>query len=410
MFSNEWLEFQPPDHVRLIILHPNLESQHRLLSIFTAATHPLLLNVPVSPSQEGLASLWADLTNVLAEQAEIALPPLRSNAPDKAASALLKALAPAGPFTLLLTEFDRVDQNAVGPFIAALTDALPAPSRIVLSGRRMPPAIVPHIMDRSRVMMFPVDPPRMLFDYVNLPEDTTLLEVYAFGQGVVIVNGQVVDRWDGILPRAMFFFLIDRLMVTRDEIFEAFWPGLPIKEATNVFHVTKRKINEILAFDLTRYTGGFYCIAPNIELHYDVVQFKELVQRGLNDPIATREALTHAIMLYQIALLYDLTSDWVNARRHEVAALYVEALTTLARLHWDEHEHERALGLYLRAYAVQPLREDIARNIMQLYELTGKPGQSRRVFQRLSELLQAELGLEPDARTRELFKQIAAAR
>ena len=40
-------------------------------------------------------------------------------------------------------------------------------------------------------------------------------------------------------------------MVTRDEIFETFWPGLPTKEATNVFHVTKRKISERLGYELT---------------------------------------------------------------------------------------------------------------------------------------------------------------
>ncbi len=408
MFSTEWLDFRPPDHVRLIILHPNLEAQHRLLQIFMVMPYPLFA-VSVSPSQAGLASLWADLTSALAEQAEISLPPLQGDHPERAAARLLKALAPIGPFTLLFTEFDYADQEAAGAFVADLVNALPPASRVVLSGRRMPPNLIPHVRDRSDVMMFPVAPSHMLFDYVNLPEGSTLLEVYAAGQGRVIVNGQVVDRWDGVLPRALFFFLIDKLMVTRNEIFEAFWPELPIKEATNVFHVTKRKINEILGFDLTRYTGGFYCLAPNIELHYDVVHFKELVQRGLNDPLATREALTYAIAVYRAPLLSELNAEWVVARRNEVAALYVEALTTLARLYWDEHDYERALGLYLRAYASHPLREDIARNIMQLYETLGQPKQSYRVFQRLSELLRAELGLEPDARTRELFKQIAAA-
>ena len=42
---------------------------------------------------------------------------------------------------------------------------------------------------------------------------------------------------------------------TRADIFKEFWPGLPIKSATNVFHVTKRKIGERLGCDLTSYAG-----------------------------------------------------------------------------------------------------------------------------------------------------------
>jgi two-component SAPR family response regulator len=70
------------------------------------------------------------------------------------------------------------------------------------------------------------------------------LETYALGRGYGIVNGQTINNWDGALPRNLFFYFVDHPLITRDQIFEVFWPRLATKDATNVFHVTKRKISE----------------------------------------------------------------------------------------------------------------------------------------------------------------------
>src|SRR5258708_19714094 len=84
------------------------------------------------------------------------------------------------------------------------------------------------------------------------------LEVYGFGGGHVFVDGVPLDTWDGPLPRNLFFYFIDHPMVTRDEIFETFWPGLPIKEPTNVFHPTKPKPTAPLSYALPSYSPRFY--------------------------------------------------------------------------------------------------------------------------------------------------------
>src|SRR6185295_16856224 len=111
-------------------------------------------------------------------------------------------------------------------------------------------------------------------------EERPHIEVYAFGSGVVRVNGLPVDTWDGPLPRNLFYYFVDHPMVTRDEIFETFWPDLNTKEATNVFHVTKRKISERLGFDLTTYAGGFYYHSTKINLQYDVAVFDALIEEA----------------------------------------------------------------------------------------------------------------------------------
>src|SRR5262249_51927401 len=68
------------------------------------------------------------------------------------------------------------------------------------------------------------------------------IDIHAFSHGNVLAEGVPVTDWNGPLVRNLFYYLVDHPMVTRAEIFETFWPELPVKEATNVFHVTKRKI------------------------------------------------------------------------------------------------------------------------------------------------------------------------
>ncbi|NJL95427.1 MAG: hypothetical protein HC915_17740, partial [Anaerolineae bacterium] len=133
----------------------------------------------------------------------------------------------------------------------------------------------------AQTRFLPADERWMLWDYARGNErdsngsEMTLLEVRAFGAGRVQLNGQAVVSWDGILPRSLFFFLVDKGLATRTEIFNTFWPNLSVREATNVFHVTKRKISEVLGIDLTVYMSGFYHISPKIHLSYDVALFNQ---------------------------------------------------------------------------------------------------------------------------------------
>ena len=93
---------------------------------------------------------------------------------------------------------------------------------------------------------------------------------------------------DGALPRNLFFYFIDNPLVTRDDIFGTFWPTLSIKEATNVFHVTKRKISERITmkveesgnYELTQYSSGFYMPGDKVVRHYDAGDFQDAVEKA----------------------------------------------------------------------------------------------------------------------------------
>jgi two-component SAPR family response regulator len=231
------------------------------------------------------------------------------------------------------------------------------------------------------------------------------LEVYALAGGSrVLIDGRPLTAWEGSLPRNLFHFFVDKTRVTRAEVFEAFWPSLGVKEATNVFHVTKRKISEKIGYDLTAYENGFY--VPNIQLNrlYDVAVFEESVDAA-NDKEA-EENWSRAVQVYRGQFLKEVEMPWAIERRQELRRMYTQALIGLARIYHDSRKAELALAYYIRATGEQPDREDVHREIMQLYAEHGELDKVAAQYDMLSATLQEHLGIAPSDETRKLYEKL----
>ncbi|MEP7289599.1 MAG: bacterial transcriptional activator domain-containing protein [Chloroflexota bacterium] len=410
--SRHWLNSVFPTDVPLILLHPNFANQHMILGAELHRVQKTCLFVALHARccELGLDEVWSALSDALSEQLGRQMPTLDSGASaEKAAQVALKALQPVGNLMLVIDGFDFADE-AVQNWVAALANGLPANSQVIVASRQLPQTLIANPTIQGKVKLFPIDSERMLTDYGNQTEGTSIIDVYGLGPGRALINGKQIDRWDGMLPRSLFFYLIDRGMVTRDEIFQTFWPSLSVREATNVFHVTKRKISEILGFDLTVYWSGFYRISPDVELHYDVVKFAENVQNSVvADDDTAIEMLERAIYVYRGLFLSALDMEWTVVRRDELALTYADALSSLAKLRQRQGDIQEALGLYLRASRAQPHREDLARGVMLLFAELGQPQRALEVYNQLAKELRNNLKVEPDKQTTELAAQIRNA-
>lgn len=246
--------------------------------------------------------------------------------------------------------------------------------------------------------------------------DKPQLEIYAFGRGRAIINGLPVEAWDGALPRHLFFYFIDKELITRNEIFELFWSSLNVKEATNVFHVTKRKISERLSmnvldldnYELTMYSEGFYRPADKIVRHYDVAEFESAVDEASMtfDDDEQAQLYKRALNLYQAPFLTDIDMPWVHARREKLQRQLLEALIGVARIHKSNNQAEEALGYFMRAIHEKPLREDIHREVIALYLTLGYPDEALKQYQQLETMLGDILNVAPGPETQALREKI----
>src|SRR5690606_15826942 len=217
--------------------------------------------------EDWLAEMVSELDSVLDGFGSNLKQAISSGKPAQMGEALaadLAAYAQGKWVVLYIDEFDRAPLNGkFRDFIEAAVQNLKDNTQLAFSSRRLTyepwykmvargDACVLGTEYRKDDVMFTVEEPAR-------PQ----LEVYSLGRGYALVNGQMITNWDGALPRNLFFYFMDHPLVTRDEIFATFWPNLSVKEATNVFHVTKRKISERISlkvgdgksYELTQYSG-----------------------------------------------------------------------------------------------------------------------------------------------------------
>jgi two-component SAPR family response regulator len=234
------------------------------------------------------------------------------------------------------------------------------------------------------------------------------LEVLALGGGHVYIDGRPVTSWDGSLPRYLFYYFVDHTMVTRDEIFSIFWPDMPIKEATNVFHVTKRKISERLGYELTSYSGGFYIPSPRLTVHYDVRVLENCIDRAVEFEDEAPALWYQAIQLYRDDFLPNVRAPWATTRREALKNKYARALIGLGRYHRGLNEPDRALGYLLRALREKPDWEDVHQDVIMLYYQMGRRDDAINQYKQLEKSLMRMFNIKPGKETRRLYELISA--
>jgi hypothetical protein len=315
-----WLEALLPG-TRLVFVHPQANEQRRYL--WQAITQEGASYVLFRSAVAGVTNIQAQISAVV--QSEF-YPP-----------------------TLVLDACDHVTPEDWCNFLLWAVQAHPH-TRFIFFGRVVPFAVLRHEALRPLTQVYPVSDTMMYRDYVRFEGDY-LLEARALGRGRVRFNGVPMFEDEMSLPRALVFFLADRGVATRDEIFKMFWARATTKEATNVFHVTKRKLNETFGVDITAYQDGFYRFADGVTLDYDVRHFAQQAQEADVLPPAMREARLRALLtVYKGDFLAGETAYWIVERRQHVRELYADVLLSLAEACEAQGKSEEGKLLRWRAY------------------------------------------------------------
>ena len=125
---------------------------------------------------------------------------------------------------------------------------------------------------------------------------------------------------------------------------------------------------------------------------------------------------TQALSLYRGELLAGLSlrgaplfEEWLAIERQRLAQALLEAWKTLGAQALAQGQAQALLPFAAQALEFDRLDEDSHYLLMQLYAAAGQPGAALRQFERCRELLAQELGLEPAARTRQLYEKLRQA-
>ena len=400
---------------RVILLHPASRYRSMLIAQLMAATEHKVFYYAMGPDDVNVPSFLAGITHDLANQhptfgRRVNLVPF--DAPEEW-DALLDAFVAdvndlsAEPFLFILDEYDRTDgADDIQAFIEQVILRVSDHCQIVINSRTLPRLPWISLIAQKKAVILRDDQLVTSNFYDMKAGELVRLEVHALGPGYVMLNDELVDTWEGHLPRLLFFFALDRPVVTRSEICQAFWPDLDNDQAVNVFHVTKRRLHKALDFDVLVHDGGYYRVNPDISVQYDIAEFVGALVQGRAPETEDRVAAWQkAIDLYRGPFLQGHTDKWIVDRRRDYQRGYLEALSEMARIRLAEGRQEHALGLLLRAVAENDKYEPIHRQIMQLYADLGRRSEAAAHYKKLVEQLKRD-GREPEPETVELYGAI----
>ena len=121
-----------------------------------------------------------------------------------------------------------------------------------------------------------------------------------------------------------------------------------------------------------------------------------------------RESEVPNAELRRVGLLGDLLpgwyDDWVLIERERIRQIRLHALEALSERLTEAGRYAQAIQAAMAAVAGEPLRESAHRALIRAYIAEGNLAEAIRQFETCRKALRSELGLEPSAQLRALFK------
>jgi DNA-binding SARP family transcriptional activator len=139
----------------------------------------------------------------------------------------------------------------------------------------------------------------------------------------------------------------------------------------------------------------------------DVEEFERRVA-AVAEPVDAEGAalLREAVDLYRSDLLEEVYDDWCVTDRERLRLMYLGALERLMGFHDARREWDAAIELGHRFLHVDPLAEQVHRELMRCYVRQGNRSAALRQFADCEQMLRAEFGSEPMEETLLLAAQI----
>lgn len=247
------------------------------------------------------------------------------------------------------------------------------------------------------------------------------LHVCLFGSICITLDEQTAKLRPGPTAQALLAFLLlhRHRSHRREMLMNLFWSDCDEQRAKRCLSTTIWRLRSELR---QATTSTIYIHSPvpgeigfNIENEYwlDIAVFEEKIAHVLAQPavqLSSNDAqeLTDALKLYTGDLLEGIYDDWVLVERERLRMLHLRGLAHLM-IHYREcGSFEQSLVYAQKILDIDPLREEVHREVMRLYLQIGQRAMAVRQFHICRKVLATELGITPMAETRALYHQIAA--
>ena len=151
--------------------------------------------------------------------------------------------------------------------------------------------------------------------------------------------------------------------------------------------------------------GDAITLAP-AAVEVDAVLFEHLVSDGSPSSLEQAMALYRGDFLAGLDVKEEMFEEWLMTERERLRELALNASARLLSHQLKNNLDEAAIQTALRLLALDPLQEAAHQILMRLYFKSGRRGAALMQYQRCVEMLQRELGAEPEPETKRLYQDI----
>ena len=239
-------------------------------------------------------------------------------------------------------------------------------------------------------------------------------KVHVLGEEAIFAGGG-----KGILLPDVSWLLIGTLLaaprrtMNRSRLAAHLWPDSDDDSARHCLATTLWRIRRRLGnqANLIEHRDEQVSLARDRRVWIDALAFERRALAGLDDPgslnsASVRAKLRRALALYGGDFLSRRMTDPIAIERERLRALYLDAGFELARACARHAEWRPALELSRSLCAVEPLREDVQRLLMEAHVGCGNRAQALQHYRDFEQVLATELAVKPMRETRELVERI----
>ncbi len=222
-------------------------------------------------------------------------------------------------------------------------------------------------------------------------------------------DGQTVEMDTRKALALLAFLAISGGSHARDGLAALLWPDYDEAGARGAFRRTLSTLNKAVGGSALEVSRENVSLAPDAGLWVDALEFRSLIASCQAHPHARQDVcrdclplLQEAAALYQGDFMAGFSlrdsanfDDWqffqAEALRQELAGVLQRLARGLAAL----ADYDAAIQAARRWLALDSLREEAHRQLMQLYEWSGQHGAALRQYRECVRVLEQQLGVPP---------------
>lgn len=279
------------------------------------------------------------------------------------------------------------------------------------SPRTRPLAFRPSGVEARLVIVAPREPPPNppSEEIAPITPDTKLADRPLISLlGPLTIHGAKRSR-RGLRARALeliAFLVLRRDGAQRDEILEALWPGEDPKRSRHRLYQAVRDARRLLGNGVASERDRYWLDRDRISV--DVDQLDELLEQANRADCDERskEFRRRALSLFRAAPLAGSDYVWSEGEVRTLRATYVELLKLVGRAQLETGDAQESLEAAERGLVVDVLDEDLWRLALEAEGALGLREAIEERYERLRDLLQERLALEPAKETRALYLRL----